>query len=100
MNPIPEFFLLLIGSKFGTQEEITPERMTYSSLSFTITIYQNFIMEFSSLLEIIIIISSILSVVHKHEAVLFCSNEHPKKCCVDFFFSCRGSRPPNNVLYP
>ena len=43
-------------------------------------------MEFSSLLEIIIFISSILSVVHKHEAVLFCSNEHPKKCCVDFFF--------------
>lgn len=60
--------------------------MSYSSLSFTTTVYQTFIMEFSSLLEIIIIISSVLSVVHKHEAVLFFSNDHPNKCCVDFFF--------------
>ena len=99
MNSSPEFCLWLIGSKFGTQEEITPERMPYSSLSFTITIYQNFIMEFSSLLKIIIIISSILSVVHKYEAVLFSLMTVPTNAVL-IFFSCHGCRPSNNVLYP
>lgn len=73
---VPEFFLLLIVSKFEGRKEVTPETMAYSSLSCTITICQNFITEFPSLLGVIIILSGVLPVVHKHEAILFFSNDY------------------------
>ena len=54
-------------------------------------------MEFSSLLEIIIIISSVLSVVHKHEAVLFPPNNW--STCVAGFMTDTHLLPVSNVWH-
>lgn len=69
-----------------------------SSPSCTIIICQNFIVKFSSLLEVIVMISGFLSVVCKHETLYF-SLITVLHGAVLNSSSWSDSRSPNNTLY-